>query len=191
MALPTIPTSFVPHSSTQSPDRRTGIFPNIFGFFSYAVFGIALLLALGIFFYGRILVTQEVSKESVLATAEAAIDPATVEGFVRLRNRLNAGAALLDKHISLSGFFTLLNGVLPSGIQFTALHISADSSGVVSVDGNGVAKNFNVLAAASVAFSGTGKIKDVIFSNMSVNRDTSVNFDLSAELDQKVTTFSP
>lgn len=193
MALPpTIPTSFVPHSaSTAARQFRTG-FSGVFDFLAYGVLVIVAALALGVFFYGRILTATQVSKDASLAKVEAAIDPTTVENFVRLRDRLNSGTALLNGHIALSNFFTMLGALLPSTVRFSSLHLSAGTAGIVKFDGEGTAKSFNALAAASAAFAADGRVKDAIFSNIVVNTfDSSVSFSLVAALDPKLVAFMP
>ena len=134
---------------------------------------------------------EKAAADAALAKAEAAIDPATVEGFVRLRNRLNSGQALLDNHVTFSGFFSSLETLLPATVRFTTLHISVGAAGKAQLDGTGVARSFNALAAASTAFATDGRIKGAIFSNISINKDGSVSFVLSASLDQRIIAFSP
>src|SRR3989344_8472044 len=169
MALPpTIPTSFVPHSNV-IPQRFRADFTGAFGFFAYAVFGIVFLLALGVFFYGRILSADKVSKDKALLAAEEAIDSKAIENFVRLRDRLASGDTLLKGHVAFSGFFSSFEKVLPTTVRFTTLHLSFDTVGTPQMEGAGVAKNFNALAAASTAFATEDRIKDAIFSNIKIN----------------------
>jgi hypothetical protein len=188
--LPNIPTSFVPRAPlTEREARSDGGVASALSVVAYAVLGIAFLLALGVFIYGRILSATLVSRDAALAKAEAAIDPATVEGFVRLRNRINASQALLAQHVMMSGFFASLGALLPANVRFTSLHVSIDAGGKAKVEGAGVAKSFNTLAATSAAFATDGRIKDVIFSKIGVNRDGSVSFSISAALDPKLVLF--
>lgn len=192
MALPpTIPTSFVPHQN--AVPRRFGAagLTGAFGFFSYAVLGVIFLLALGIFFYGRILAADKSSKDKALLAAEKAIDSKTIENFVRLRNRLTSSETLLNGHVAFSSFFSSLEKVLPATVRFTTLRLSLDSAGGSKMEGAGVARSFNALAAASAAFAADGRIKDAIFSNIDINRDGSVSFALAATLDPKIIAFSP
>ena len=192
MALPpSIPTSFVPHSSGSARERFRPDFGSAFGFFAYLVLIAVFLSALGVFFYGRILIANKSAKDATLAKAEAAIDPATAEEFVRLRDRLSFGKTLFEKHVAFSSFFASLGTLLPANVRFSLLHISLDTSGVSKVEGSGIAKNFNALAAVSTAFAADGRIKDAIFSKISVNRDNSVSFQLSATIDPKLTAFAP
>lgn len=192
MALsPIIPTSFVPNSK-EAPRRFRTDFGNAFGLFSYTILFITFALAIGVFFYGRILANIESSKAASVVAAEKSIDPATIEEFVRLRDRLDSGAKLLAGHTTFSGFFTLLEKLMPSTFRFTSLHLSLDDTRIAKVEGTGIAKSFNALAAASAAFASDGRIKDVIFSNITVNqKDSSVSFAFTAMLDQKLTLFAP
>lgn len=190
MALsPTIPTSFVPRPS--SPQRFRTDLTGAFGFFAYFVFGLSFLLAIGVFVYGRILAAEQASKDTALAAAVASIDSTTAEGFVRLHDRLALSESLLDQHIAFSGFFALIDRILPATVRFTSLHLSIDPTGVAQVEGSGTAKSFNALAAASAAFAADGNIKDAIFSSIKVNKDNSVTFLLAASLDPKVIAFDP
>lgn len=192
MALPpTIPTSFVPHTTTASNRTPRANLPGIFSVIAYALLAIALFLAIAVFFYGRILNSQKAAKDASLVSAQAAIDPATVEGFIQLRNRLSASKTLLENHVAFSVFFSALEKMLPTNVRFTSLHLSLTEDGVSKVEGVGVAKSFNALAATSNAFAEDGRIKDAIFSNISVNADSSVSFALSAKLDPKIIAFSP
>ncbi len=189
--LPTIPTSFVPHATSAEHRVARSEFGNAFTTISYVTLGIVFAIAIGVFGYGRILAAQKDSKDAALAKAAAAIDPATVEGFVQLRDRLVSGQSLLSKHVALSGFFVVLGTILPSTVRFTSLHILVDSFGAAKVEGAGVAKSFNALSAASSAFALDGRIKDVIFSKINVNRDSSVSFGFSASLDPKIILYTP
>lgn len=190
--LPTIPTSFVPRTPVSDRPHVRVDFASIMGLFSYIIFGVVVLMAIGVFFYGRILAGTIVSKDAALAKAQAAIDPATVESFVKLRDRLTIGQTLLSNHVAPSEFFNALEAVMPATVRFTELHLTVDSTGNAKVDGAGVAKSFNALSAASAAFATDPRIKDVIFSKMTISRvDNSVSFGFSATLDPKLIAFTP
>jgi len=192
MALPpTIPTSFVPHSSGTGVQKFRSDFVGAFAVFSYIILGIVFVIALGVFLYGRVLANELSAKDAALAKATASIDPSTVEGFVRLRDRLNQSETLLNKHVAFSNFFALLQTLLPTSVRFSTLHLSITPSGVSKVEGTGIARNFNALAAVSTAFASDGRIKDAIFSKISINKDNTVSFGLSAALDPKLVAFSP
>jgi hypothetical protein len=189
--LPSIPTSFVPHVPGASPTSRPqSDASHLFAFLCYGALLVVFVMAVGVFAYGQILKSQQTTKDAALAKAEAAIDPATVEGFVRLRNRLTYGSQELQAHVAFSSFFNALQTLLPSTVRFSSLHLSMDPTGTMLVDGAGIAKSFNALASLSNAFAQDGRIKNAIFSKISVKGDNSVSFGLTATLDPKLIAFS-
>lgn len=191
MALPpTIPTSFVPHSAA-APQRFRADLTGAFGFFGYAVLGVVFVLACGIFFYGRILDADLSAKNEELKDKVNAIDSRTVEGFIRLRDRLDSGRTLLGGHMAFSTFFSELEKIQLTTLRFTALHLSLGPDGMPKVEGAGVAKSFNALAAASTAFATDGRIRNAIFSDIVINKDNSVSFSLAATLHPDILVFSP
>lgn len=193
MALPpTIPTSFLPHPSERGVRRSRADFTSALSILAYLLLVLALISAGGVFAYGRILDAQKASKEEKLAQAESAIDSATVESFLRLRDRLVWGQKLLNAHIAPSGFFNLLERVVPTSVRFSQVHLVMDEKGGIKLQATGSARNFNALAAASNALSKDGRVKDAIFSNIAVApKDGSVGFALSATLDPELVTFVP
>jgi hypothetical protein len=166
-------------------------FGGALGFLAYAILFVVLALSIGVFFYGRVLIASEASKQAELATARQGISLDTVEGFVHLRDRLKSSQTLLANHIALSGFFSVLKTLLPATVRFTSLHIAIDDTGATKVEGAGVSKSFNALSVASGSFAADGRIKDVIFSKMTTNKDSSVSFQFAATVDPKLTAFSP
>ena len=189
-----MPTSFVPQPASASARRLRGIpsdFTGAFSFLAYTLFGIIFALAIGIFFYNHFLISTQASKDAALAKAAASIDPTTVTSFTRLRDRLNSSTTLLNNHVALSGFFALVETILPTPVRFNSLDLAATDPKKVTLKATGVAKNFNALAATSAAFATDGHIKDAIFSNIAINKDNSVSFALSASLDPTLVAFSP
>lgn len=191
MLPPTIPTSFVPHTSSAKARPSRTDFVGAFGFITYLLLGITFILAVGVFVYDRALANTQAAKDTALANAVDRIDLATVEGFVRLHDRLTWGETLLNEHVAFSTFFSSLEKIIPTSVRFSSMHLSFGDSKAPKFDGSGTAKNFNALAAASIAFARDGRIKSAIFSDININKDSSVTFALSATLDPKIIAFSP
>ncbi len=192
MLPPTIPTSFVPRPTAAGARRFSTDLSGALGFFAYGILGLMFVLSLGVFFYGQFLASNEKDKSDQLTKARSEIDLTVVKNFVRLHDRLDRGATLLANHAAFSGFFTTLNALVPATVRFTSLHLTNTDAKVPKLEGSGLARNFNALAAASAAFAADGRIKDAIFSNIVVyQKDGSVSFALSATLDPKLIAFSP
>lgn len=168
---------------------RSSLFSG-FPFLCYGLLLFALFLALIVFLYGSMLNSEQLDTDAQLAQAQAQIDPQTIESFIRLRDRLASGTRLLDGHPAFTIFFDALEAQLPATTRFTALHVAFDPNNVAKLEAAGVAKSFNALAATSETFAKDGRIKNAIFSNISVNKDNSVSFSLTASLDPKLTAFT-
>lgn len=192
MLPPSIPTSFIPRPAGSAPHRVSSDLTGLFGVLMYAILGVIILLAAGIFFYERLLIRTENEKHEQLAKAKSNIDSATIESFVRLKDRLDSGEALLNKHLALSNFFSVLENTMPSTIRFSSLDINVNEKGdEATVRAVGAAKNLNALAAASASFADDGRIKDAIFSKITVSPEGgSISFSLAATLVPKLIAFS-
>lgn len=149
-----------------------------------AVAGVALLASGAVFAYDRYLSYVQSAKEAELKKAQAAVNPETVGEFIRLKDRFNAGTTLLDQHVTLSRFFDELEGLTLQNVQFSNLNLVVAGDGTATVDMNGVAKNFNSLAAQSNAVAADKKIKRAIFSGIGFDTgNTRLKFKLTADID--------
>src|SRR3989344_2415623 len=130
MALPpTIPSSFVPHPEGASSSHIRVEPVALLNVLSYVLLGIVCVLALGIFGYSFLLSSARAAKETELATIQKAIDPATIENFVRLSNRLQSSKTLLASHPAFSKIFSSFEKILPMKTRFTALHFAIQEDG--------------------------------------------------------------
>ena len=182
---PSIPTSFVPRQPTDTGLRRQHSGANLFLVIASAVCGVAVLAAGATFAYQKYLESVTAADAAKLATAEANIDPSTVEGFVRLRDRLAAATGLLDNHIALSQFLTTLENATLSSVRFDELDLQVADDRSAKVVMTGSAKSFNTLAAQSAALADVPSIKRALFSDFDVDKSGSVTFGLSFDLDPK------
>ena len=177
---PNVPTSFVPRQSFAPGAARAGFdFGGAFAFFSYGVLFFTVVVAIGVFAYGRFLSSHLAAKTEELEQMQADIDPATVESFVRLRNRLTSGRQLLENHIAFSGFLDLIEKMSASNVRIQSMDLRMTSPKMATVAITGTAKNFNALAAESTSLSGDTLIQDAIFSGIRVNNTGTVDFSFS------------
>jgi len=149
---------------------------------SFFVLGAAILGSVGVFLYQQYLGSVIKSKAIELQAAEERINFSTVEDFIRMRDRLSAGQQLLDKHIALSQFLSVLEGATLANVRFSSMTFVLAEDGTPTVQMSGVARSFNALAAQSNAFGADPRIKSAIFSAITVNANSSVAFELAADL---------
>lgn len=187
MALPpTIPTSFVPKQPVGLITRRPKSGTNVFLLLSLFVAGAAVVVALATFGYQTYLESSRDTKAAQLKQAEDAIDTDTVEGFIRLRNRLQSSRTILDEHVTLSQLFDVLETRTLKNVRFDSLTISIGDDRGAELQLDGVARSINALAAQSNEFAAEKRIKRAIFSGITPKEDGTISFKLSAEIDPKL-----
>ena len=149
---------------------------------------ISLLLAAAVFGYELYLKNARDQKSIGLAEAQKAVNIDTVEEFIRLKNRLNTVQTLLDQHIGLSEFFDTLEARTLQTVRFSGLTVAVEDDRSAEIQMEGVARSFNALAAQSSAIAAEKRIKRAIFSDISVNKNGTVGFTLTATLDARLIT---
>ena len=183
MALsPSIPTSFVPKQPVSPSKRPHSSGSNLFLVLSIVIVVIAVAVSGAVYLYASYLTGVEKTKAAQVTAAENNVSPGTVEQFIKLRDRLSAADLLLNKHVELSQFFTLLEGITLQNVHFNSLKITVNADNSATIDMAGDALNFNALAAESTTFAAEQNVKSAIFSGISVNKDNSVGFSLNATL---------
>lgn len=188
---PVIPTSFVPHLGTSvgGSGKTSFGFSTILSVLAYFFLLVALVATGGVFAYDRYLASEQAAKDASLARATASLDKTTIQGFLTLHDRLNTSKTLLGNHIALSGLFDLLESVTPNSVRFSSVNVTIDDQGA-KLQANGVAKNFNALASASNYFGTDARLKNAIFSNITIGSGASVSFQLTATLDPKLIAYT-
>ncbi len=187
MALPpTIPTSFVPRQAAPQNRRRFSGTSGVLYTVALIILGLSLLAAGATFGYEWYLKDVRAKKIAALTKAEESISEATVEEFVRLRDRFSSAELLINNHVSFSQFFQTLENLTIPSVRFSSMSSVVEDNRTVKVEMDGTARNFNSLAAQSSAFAGETRIKRAIFSEITLNPNGSISFTLTAELDPQL-----
>lgn len=168
--------------------RRQKSGTNIFLIIAAVITGISMLAALGVFGYELYLKNARDQKSAELTEAQRAVNLDTVEGFIRLKNRLNTVEVLLNQHIALSEFFDTLESRTLQTVRFSDLSVEVNEDRSAEIQMEGVARSFNALAAQSSAIAAEKRIKRAIFSDIAVNENGTVGFTLTASVDSRLIT---
>lgn len=168
--------------------RRQASGTNVFMLIAGAILILSAVAAAGVFGFRTYLNSARDSKAADLAAAQQAVDINVVEGFIRLRNRLNAAEQLLDRHVELSEFFVVLEQRTLQTVRLNDLKVSVEDDRTAEVEASGVARTFNALAAQSNELASEKRIKRAIFSDISVNTNGTVSFTLTATIDPRLIT---
>jgi len=184
---PSIPTSFVPKQPTSTAKRPfSSGGNNILLIGAVIILLITLVLAGGTFWYNQFLKSEENAKGQQVIAAQASVNEDTINQLVRLQDRLTAAKMVLNQHIALTQFFTLLESITAQNVHFDTLSIQVADDRSAQISMTGEAQDFNALASQSNIFANQQYIKSAIFSGITLNQDGEVNFTLTANLDPAI-----
>lgn len=183
---PTIPTSFVPKQPLPESRRKASPGSNILLIVSIAILGISALGALGVFGYGRYLDSALEVKKTALEEEQRKTDGAAINDLIRLKRRFDSGKQILNAHTVPSRFFDTLEKITLQNVRFDAMKLSISDDRSARLEMSGVARNFNTLAAQSNVFADDDAIRRAIFSGFIPNKNGTVGFSVTADLDPSV-----
>lgn len=183
---PTIPTSFVPKQPLPESRRKASPGSNILLIVSIAILGISALGALGVFGYGRYLDSALEVKRTALEEEQRKTDGAAINDLIRLKRRFDSGKQILNAHTVPSRFFDTLEKITLQNVRFDAMKLSISDDRSARLEMSGVARNFNTLAAQSNVFADNDAIRRAIFSGFIPNKNGTVGFSVTADLDSSV-----
>lgn len=178
----------MPKQPVATSARRQQSGTNIFLIIAAVIAGISILAAAGVFGYELYLKNARDQKSAALVEAQRSVDLDTVEGFIRLKNRLSTVEVLLNQHIALSEFFDTLESRTLQTVRFSGLTVEVNDDRSAEIQMEGVARTFNALAAQSSAIAAEKRIKRAIFSDIAVNDNGTVGFTLTASIDSRLIT---
>jgi len=153
--------------------------------FSVCVFFTMVLTTGGLYFYEKILTKNITQMESDLSLAKNRFEPTKIVQLQTLDKRLNASTEILSKHIAVSPIFEALQKITMKTIAYTKFGYTLDDtkSKKVIVQMSGIAMGYRSIALQSDLFSENKYIVDPIFSNLTLNDEGEVLFDLEFLVD--------
>ncbi|MBI5457794.1 hypothetical protein HY971_03665 [Candidatus Kaiserbacteria bacterium] len=184
--------SFIPHDTSVAPPARSsggGGLSDLLLLCAIVLLVASAALAIGVFLYGQYLTTESSAKLSQLERAKAAFQPALVQQFTRLDDRMHAADQILSRHLAPSRFFSALEAATLQTVSFQTLDIQSADSSNLSIAMAGVAQSVNSIALQADLFSKNGVITSPIFSNITRQAD-GVHFKLSATVNSAAIRFS-
>ncbi len=185
-------TSFIPKKTlTQKPERTSGGSFGLVNVVAFIIMIISLLVAGGAYLY-RDNLSKKVDEMKVsLERAQNIFEPELLAELETLDRRIQAADEILSKHIAVSPIFEVLQEItLPTVryIDFT-YEIDAINPEVVHVSMTGEAVSYDAITLQADLFSNNRFIRNPIFSNFSLNRTGSVEFDLMFDVSKSLVNF--
>ncbi len=188
---PQVQASFIPKRSLDVAAPRSGGGTGGLLFLIALLIFVASLVAAGASFaYTQYLNNAIASKAKSLTLAEGAYDPGTIQDLVRLDDRLTQANILLKNHVAISGIFTFLSTQTLANVSFSSFGYELGNDGTAKITMQGVADGFSTVALQSDQFGSNKLLKDVVFSNITVDSSGRVTFNVSATVDPSILSYS-
>jgi len=191
-------TSFIPKKSSAAPSgnstkvssnfRKKG--PNILSLIGLFIFLASLVSTAGV--YGWKYQTEKQIEDQIesLKIAREGFDEQTVSNATRLNERIISVQKILENHTAPSNVFAVIEDVILKSVRLKNFSYSRQENGNVRLNGSGTASGYEAVVLQSDEFGFTGQFRDVIFSNVQNNPDSTVNFNFSTTVDSDMFLYS-
>jgi hypothetical protein len=182
-------TSFIPkkpiNSSVSSKEPMS-----LFSIISIFLLIIAILASGGLFFYKTYLTKQKETLSESLATVRDSFEKNTIDELGLFNKRTDTAKQILTNHVVLSPLFSLIGDITIPSIQYTSFNQQTNEKGFV-VNMTGVARDYRSIALQADMFN-TAKgslFKNVIFSNLTKDKNNKVIFNLEFNVDSSILSY--
>jgi len=186
--LPT-QTTFIPKKPITQEYREESS-SSLVSTISVGLFLISLLLAGGVYFYSEYTDKNVAVKKKSLDISQGRFEPQTLQEFKDIDKRLSAAKIVLHQHIAITPVFDILSQLTLKNIQYTKFGYKFDEAGKsVTVTLSGVTNNYETIALQSDNFSKNKLIQDPVFSNLNLDTNGKLVFDLNFNVDPSLINF--
>ena len=183
-------TSFIPKKTT-STSTATVKGPKGFLFIlSILILVVTIVVAGGAFFYKSYLKKQEISLSQSLSKTRGGFEKDTIDELELFNKRIEIASLLLKNHTTSSAIFSMLGDVTIPSVQYVSFSFQYANNGF-NVILKGLAKDYRSIALQSDPFNTTkGKVfKNVLFSDLTRDKNNNVSFNLKFEVDPSVLSY--
>ncbi len=177
-------TSFIPKKPIVQEEVSTSKKPMSF----LTVFGIIVFLTMvatygGLFLYQTTLAQKIESSKQDLQKAGERFEIAKINELQNLNKRLNAANKILEKHITISPIFEILQNITMKSVRYNKFTYSISDKNEIIVSLSGEAEGYRSIALQSDLFSQEKNLIQPVFSNLTLNDKGAVLFDLEFKVD--------
>ena len=171
-------TSFIPKKPIVS-NNSVKVPKSFFSFISAFFLIVSIVASIGLFFYKTYLNKQIDSLSSSLALARDEFEKGTIDDLALFDKRTQTAKTILNSHIVLSPFFSLLSKITVPSIQYTGFNQETTETGF-AFNLKGIAKDYGSIISQSNVLSGPdgASFQNVLFYDLSKNKDNNITFSL-------------
>mgnify|MGYP000856046212 FL=1 len=176
-------TSFIPKKPIIEDTTKSSTSSSFFVIITVLIFVTVVLAYGGLFLYSNILTKNITAKKEQLDRANERFEINRINELKLLDKRLKAGGKVLDKHISISPIFEILQEITMKTVRYTKFAYEVTDKGEINVKMNGQALGYRYIALQADLFSKEKNLIEPVFSNLSLDDKSNVNFDLTFAVD--------
>lgn len=182
-------TSFIPKkpiTSTVSEKEPKSFFSII----SIFILIVIILVSGGLYFYKSYLTKQKTDLSASLSITRDSFEKDTIEELELFDKRVESAKQILSKHLVFSPMFKLLGEMTIPQIQYTKFsQQTTDNSFIVNMEGT--ARDYRAIALQADMFNTTkgSSFKNVLFSNLSKDKNNNVTFNLKFEVSRDLLSY--
>lgn len=183
-------TSFIPKKpmATGTTGREPRNFLSLLAIFLLIV---SILASGGVYLYKSYLTKQEISLSASLSATRGSFEKDTIDDLELFNKRTEAARKILANHTILSAMFARLGEVTIPSVQYITFNQQTGTSGF-TVNIKGIAKDYRSIALQSDAFNTVKgrSFKNVLFSDLTKDKDNNVTFSLKFEVDPALLSYT-
>ncbi len=192
MAEQKFTTSFIPKKSVRAPKVGGPSFKSGTSFLTtitLVIFIATLFVTGGTYVYKLSLKGRIETQQKNLVKARGAFDPDFISQATRLNDRLMSVRSLIDDHVAPSQVFSLLENETLSTVRFDSLRYYEDEDNKLRLDVSGLAKGFQSIVLQSDRYGNTGKVRDVLFSDLQPTEEGLVSFSFGGTVESRAVSY--
>lgn len=183
-------TSFIPKklitSNIQDKEPK-----NFFSLITTFLLIISILISAGLYVYKLYLTKQEETLSASLSITRNSFEQDTIDELELFDKRTQSAKTILNNHIVLSPMFVLLGEITIPSIQYTSFTQETTSDQVFEVTIKGVAQDYRSIALQADVFNSAkgSSFKNVLFSDLSKDKDNNIDFNLKFDVDPNLLSY--
>ncbi len=179
-------TSFIPKKPITSNESVSAKEPtNFFSLVTIFLLIVSVLISIGLFVYKVYLIKQQDTLSSSLLLTKDSFEKNTIDELELFDRRTESAKNILANHVATSPLFTALENVTIPQVQYLNFDQKIDDSGVISITLKGLAQDYKSIVLQSNIFGGPkgASFKNVLFSNLTKDKNNNVGFNLKFNID--------
>jgi len=181
-------TSFIPKKIYAKSKLRGKNYGGLLMIIAVVIFVMMILVAGTVFLYRQYL-TNEISKmANTLEREKGGFDTETIQELNRMDKRIELSKKILDEHMTLVPLIKSLEKNTLRRVRFDNLDFSFDG-GKWLIEMDGVADSYATVALQADIFGKNNNMSELMFSNLGVNFDGNVVFNVSAVIDPRLISY--